>query len=64
MFVSGEVIMYRMEWLQNEEQVTDFYAQKRHSGRFMETCFLSWDYSDDVIKLDCSFSSSSEHKNS
>jgi len=63
MFVSGEV-MYRMEWLQNKEEVTDFYAQKRYSGRFMETCFLSWDYSDDGIKLDFSFSSSSELKNS
>lgn len=41
-----------------------FSAQKRHSDRFMETCFLSWDYSDEGIKLDCSFPSSSELKNS
>ena len=41
-----------------------FSAQKRHSDRFLENCFLSLDYNDEAIKLDCSFLSSSELKNS
>jgi hypothetical protein len=49
MFVSGEVIMYHVEWLHYEEAGTDFSAQKTHSDGFMESCFLSWDYIDEGV---------------
>lgn len=46
------------------ERSSWFSSQKRRSDRFMETCFLSWDYSDESIRIDCSYPSSSELKNS